>query len=60
MAGSTIKVRLRRSGIATNPNQRRTLATLGLRRIGHTVEVRDTPATRGKLRTVEHLVETEG
>jgi large subunit ribosomal protein L30 len=60
MAAKTIKVTQTRSGIGTKPNQRRTLETLGLRRVGHTVEVVDTPAMRGKLRAVGHLVETEG
>jgi large subunit ribosomal protein L30 len=59
MAG-TIKVTLRRSGIGTKPRQRRTLETLGLRRVGRTVEVADSPAMRGKLRAVAHLIEMEG
>ncbi len=33
-----------------------TLESLGLRRIGHTVEVKDTPQTRGMLHRVRHLV----
>jgi len=33
-----------------------TLASLGLRRIGHTVEVKDTPQTRGMLHRVRHLI----
>lgn len=60
MASATIKITLRRSAIGTKPNQRRTLASLGLRRIGRTVEVPDSPAMRGKIRVVSHLVETEG
>jgi len=60
MAAGRIRVTLRRSNIGTSPSQRRTLETLALRRIGRTVEVADTPAMRGKLRTVGHLVETEG
>ena len=34
-----------------------TLESLGLRRIGHTVEVTDTPQTRGMLHRVRHLIE---
>lgn len=33
-----------------------TLESLGLRRIGHTVEVKDTPQTRGMLHRVRHLI----
>ena len=33
-----------------------TLASLGLRRIGHTVEVKDTPQIRGMLHRVRHLI----
>ena len=36
-----------------------TLRSLGLRRIGHTVEVKDTPAARGMLHKVRHLVRIE-
>lgn len=33
---------------------------LGLRRIGHTVEVEDTPAVRGMVNKVAYLVRVEG
>ena len=33
-----------------------TLESLGLRRIGHTVEVKDTPEIRGMLHRVRHLI----
>ena len=33
-----------------------TLQSLGLRRIGHTVEVKDTPQSRGMVHRVRHLV----
>ena len=36
-----------------------TLRSLGLRRIGHTVEVKDTPQARGMLHRVRHLVRVE-
>ena len=36
-----------------------TLRSLGLRRIGHTVEVKDTPAARGMVHRVRHLVRIE-
>jgi len=36
-----------------------TLRSLGLRRIGHTVEIQDTPQARGMLHRVRHLVRIE-
>ncbi len=36
-----------------------TLRSLGLRRIGHTVDVQDTPQARGMLHKVRHLVRIE-
>ena len=36
-----------------------TLRSLGLRRIGHTVEQRDTPQVRGMVHAVRHLVKVE-
>ena len=36
-----------------------TLRSLGLRRIGHSVEVKDTPQARGMLHKVRHLVRIE-
>lgn len=36
------------------------VAGLGLRRIGHTVEVEDTPAVRGMVNRVSYLVRIEG
>lgn len=35
------------------------VAGLGLRRIGHTVEVEDTPATRGMINKVSYMVKVE-
>ena len=36
-----------------------TLRSLGLRRIGHTVDVKDTPQARGMVRRVRHLVKID-
>jgi len=36
-----------------------TLRSLGLRRIGHTVDIKDTPAARGMVHKVRHLVRIE-
>jgi large subunit ribosomal protein L30 len=55
-----LKVTLKRSAIGTKPAQRSTLLGLGLGRIGQSVILKDSPAIRGMIRTVAHLVETEG
>jgi large subunit ribosomal protein L30 len=43
----------------SDKRQLATLRSLGLRRIGHTVEVGDTPAARGMVHRVRHLVRIE-
>jgi large subunit ribosomal protein L30 len=55
-AGS-LKIRLVRSVIGTTQHQREVVRGLGLRRIRHTVERRDTPEIRGMIAKVTHLVE---
>jgi large subunit ribosomal protein L30 len=55
----TVKVTLVRSPIGFNRNQGEVLRGLGLRRIRHTVEVKDTVQTRGMLHKVRHLVTVE-
>jgi large subunit ribosomal protein L30 len=56
---ATIRVTQRRSRNGSDKAQLDTLRSLGLRRIGHTVEVSDSPQIRGMLHRVRHLVETE-
>jgi large subunit ribosomal protein L30 len=46
-----------RSKNGANSKQLNTLRSLGLRRIGHTVEVNDTEQARGMVHKVRHLVE---
>jgi len=48
-----------KSGIGGKAEQRATLRTLGLRRIGDTVTRPDTPAVRGMIDSVSHLVRVE-
>jgi large subunit ribosomal protein L30 len=57
--GGTVKVTLVRSPIGFENNQATVVKALGLRRIRHTVELHDTPATRGMIHKVRHLVEVE-
>ena len=57
--GATVKVTLVKSPIGFKNNQATVIRGLGLRRIRHTVELKDTPATRGMIHKVKHLVEVE-
>ena len=54
-----VRIKLVRSPIGFDKTQARTVQGMGLRRIGHTVELLDTPATRGMIHKVRHLVTTE-
>lgn len=54
-----LKVKQIRSAIGRLENQKRTIRALGIRRLGHTVEHNDTPAIRGMINTVKHLVQVE-
>jgi large subunit ribosomal protein L30 len=54
---AVLNVTQRRSSNGSNARQLDTLRSLGLRRIGHTVEVKDSPQARGMLHAVRHLVE---
>lgn len=54
-----LKVTQVKSKNGSKQNQLDTLRSLGLRRIGHTVDVNDTPQARGMLHTVRHLVRVE-
>ena len=58
-AGSRVRVTQVRSAIGFDRSQRATLRGLGIRRLHQTVEVEDTPAVRGMIRKVIHLVEVE-
>ena len=52
----TLKVTLVKSPIGFNEKQGKVVQSLGLRRIRHTIEVADTPETRGMIHKVRHLV----
>ena len=56
-AARKLKVTLLRSPIGFNKTQGLTVQGMGLRRIRHTVELPDTPETRGMIHKVRHLVE---
>ena len=52
-----LKITLLRSTIGFNRTQALTVEGMGLRRIRHTVELPDTPETRGMILKVRHLIE---
>lgn len=52
-----LKVTQLKSRNGADQRQLDTLRSIGLRRIGHTVQVSDTPQMRGMLHKVRHLVE---
>ena len=54
-----LTVTLRKSTIGFNNTQAKTVEGMGLRRIGHSVELPDNDATRGMILKVRHLVEVE-
>ena len=57
--GATVTVTLLKSPIGFRDNQEKVVRGLGLRRIRHTVELKDTPAIRGMIHKVRHLVEVK-
>ena len=54
--GKRVKVTLVKSTIGFNQEQAKVVQGMGLRRIGHSVELPDTDATRGMILKVRHLV----
>ena len=53
---ATIKIQQTKSRIGAPKDQKRTLDALGLKKMNHVVEKEDTPALRGMIRKVRHLV----
>jgi large subunit ribosomal protein L30 len=56
---SDFKVTQIKSRNGSDQKQIDTLRSLGLRKIGHTVEVKDSPQARGMLHRVRHLVKVD-
>lgn len=54
-----LKITLVKSTIGAIPKHRKTVAALGLRKIGKTVVMPDNPGIRGMVRQVNHLVKVE-
>jgi large subunit ribosomal protein L30 len=57
--GKIVKITLEKSVICCNKSQKATVQGMGLRRIRHSVELPDTPETRGMILKVRHLVAVE-
>ena len=58
-SGKRIRLKQVKSEIGSNRRQRATLRGLGIRRLHKVVEVEDTPALRGMINKVKHLVRVE-
>lgn len=59
MAGKSLTLVWKKSEIGYDRRQRATLRGLGLRRVGQRVQLEDTPAVRGMIQKVRHLVVVE-
>ena len=59
-AGKTIKVQQTGSPMRRHHRQRETLVGLKLNKIGRVTELPDTPAVRGMIEKVQHLVRVVG
>jgi large subunit ribosomal protein L30 len=57
---NTLRITLFKSVIGRLPKHRATVKGLGLKRIGHTVELQDTPEVRGMINKVNYMVRVEG
>jgi len=60
MSGKAIRVTLVKSPAGRLQKHKACVAGLGLRRIGHSVDVEDTPAVRGMINRVSYLLKVEG
>jgi large subunit ribosomal protein L30 len=60
MSGNTVRVTLIKSPAKRLKNHKACVIGLGLRRIGHSVEVEDTPSVRGMINRISYMVRVEG
>ena len=54
-----LKITLVKSPIASLPQHKATVAALGLKKVGQTVEQPDNPAIRGQIFAVKHMLKVE-
>jgi large subunit ribosomal protein L30 len=59
-SSKTLSVTLIKSPIGRLKNHKASIAGLGLRKIGQTVEVEDSPSVRGMIKQVAYLLKVEG
>ena len=59
-SNKTLSVTLIKSPIGRLKNHKASIAGLGLRKIGQTVEVEDSPSVRGMIKQVAYLLKVEG
>ncbi len=55
----TLKITLKRSMVGRPEKHRKTVRSLGLRKLNKTVVLKDTPSVRGMVRKVSHMLEIE-
>ena len=55
-----LKITQVKSSIGYKPKAKSTLIALGLKKMHHTVEKRDTPQIRGMIKKIEYLLHVEG
>ena len=56
---TTLRIKWVKSSIGYSQRQKATIKSLGLKRLGGTVEWKDDPVTRGMVHKVKHLVKVE-
>ncbi len=54
-----LKITLVRSPIGNTERHKATIRALGLRKIGQTIEQKDSPTVRGMIAKVNHLIQIE-
>ena len=59
MSKKTLKVTQIKSSIGRLPKHRATVVGLGLRKIGHPVELEDTPSVRGMINKISYMLTVE-
>ncbi len=58
--GSTLRIKYIRSSIGRSEYQKRIVRSLGLRKLNQVVEREDTPAVRGVVAKIPHLIQIVG
>jgi large subunit ribosomal protein L30 len=58
-SGKQITIKLIRSPIGYTERQKKTVLALGLKRLNQSVSRADTPAVRGMVNAISHLVEVQ-